>query len=615
MQFKGKNMPVIVNVGDKRWNKYKVDFKRIAEKSLGDEYRESEISILLTNDNEIRKLNKKYRGIDSPTNVLSFETKDKDLLGDVVISFDSTMREAGKKNFINHLTHLIVHGILHLQGFDHLEDDNAKIMEGREIKILRKMKIANPYGDPFGIWKKIGLMVLGAVASYGFAPHYFWWMAALSIGAAYYLNKGYKTGFWWGAGYSALSFSWSLESIFASAEIARQMWYFYPIGLVAIAVLGGALFGLPFFMTARTESRGWRRTLYFALAWTFGLWVWQWFLTGFPWNPIANLAINNIYISQWNPIIGAVGLTFIIIGCICSIPEFLMTRAKWQFLFFIPISLSFLLPRWHGEAHGLRVRLIQPAFSMDYKFNSELIDLNIQRMVEMSKTPPSFGAEPDMIVWPETSYPYIIYSGKKLPPLGIPMAAGVIYSDGVDLYNGLALADGDGNINDIYLKAHLVPFGEYRVLWKLVPTHSDLKSGPGPKLMGDFAPAICYEIIFSDSLIPRGSEPKFILNISNDGWFGTSSGPYQHLDMARLQALETGLPVIRANHIGISAIIDANGNVLQSIPHGKSGILDGVVPGHRNTVYRNIGLNNMMLIIIFLCGFILAVFRRKSADS
>jgi apolipoprotein N-acyltransferase len=206
----------------------------------------------------------------------------------------------------------------------------------------------------------------------------------------------------------------------------------------------------------------------------------------------------------------------------------------------------------------------------------------------------------------------------RMPSLGIPYVSGVMHSDlssGV-LSNMMLVMDRDGRVVDRYAKTILVPFGEYRpffVSW--LPTISNLKAGDGPKAIDNWAPAICYEIIFSDRLI--AGSPEFILNISNDDWFGISRGPHMHLDMARAQAIETGLPVIRAGQSGISAIIDSRGRVLQSLPLGAKGIIDGRVPPAEMTVYRRIGLNGMMLLIVLLSGAILgacALFGKR-ADS
>jgi apolipoprotein N-acyltransferase len=372
-------------------------------------------------------------------------------------------------------------------------------------------------------------------------------------------------------------------------------------------------------MTAGTNSHGFRRVVYFSLAWTFVLWLREWLLTGFPWNPVANIAINSTAVSGIMSVIGALGLTFIIIGLICSVPEYLRTRAKKQFVFFGLLMAAAVL--WNvmgsvsttpmcaktGDCEEISVRIVQPAFDMNQKFDKAAADKNVKKLIELSRAK---GANPDLIIWPETAYPYLTDNQAKMPALGLPLVVGSVYYENGKLYNAMLLADKGGNVVDKYFKHHLVPFGEYRPFGDIIPTPGRLEAGNGPKLMNGFVPAICYEVVFSDSLIPKGANPKFIMNITNDAWFGRSWGPRQHLDMARRQAIETGLPVARANYSGISAIIDSRGRILKSIPLGGQGVLDGKIPAAHETIYRKIGLNGVMLIIVLICG-ILLLFRRR----
>ena len=120
--------------------------------------------------------------------------------------------------------------------------------------------------------------------------------------------------------------------------------------------------------------------------------------------------------------------------------------------------------------------------------------------------------------------------------------------------------------------------------------------------MANFAPAICYEIIFSDSLTSDSEKgkksPEYILTITNDAWFGKKSGMWQHLDMARRQAIETGLSVVRSNNAGVTAIIDPYGHIIASLPPQTFGVLDGQIPAGYKTIYRQIGLNGTMLLIL-----------------
>jgi apolipoprotein N-acyltransferase len=221
-----------------------------------------------------------------------------------------------------------------------------------------------------------------------------------------------------------------------------------------------------------------------------------------------------------------------------------------------------------------------------------------------------------MIIWPETAYPYNANINTRMPALKTVFVSGAVYRDGEKFYNSLLRMDPNGRIVDSYHKVRLVPFGEYRPFGDWIKSPGDFTHGAGPKMIDDFVPAICYEIAYSDSLIPRhaGAQAKYILNITSDVWLQNSSGVPQHVDMARRQAIETGLPVVFSNYTGISAIIDNRGGILRSIAYGEVGFMDGPIPPHKITMYRKIGLNRIMLGLAILCGFILIVFRKRRND-
>ena len=142
-------MKVYVNYDNRKWQKYAIDFEKFARAALQSTRPGVEVSITLVDDRAIRKLNREYRGIDRATNVLSFELGDDKLLGDIFISLDTVQREARAQNIsvADHTAHMIVHGVLHLQGYDHIDDADAVVMERLETKILKKFGIKNPYAD------------------------------------------------------------------------------------------------------------------------------------------------------------------------------------------------------------------------------------------------------------------------------------------------------------------------------------------------------------------------------------------------------------------------------------------------------------------------------------
>ncbi len=274
------------------------------------------------------------------------------------------------------------------------------------------------------------------------------------------------------------------------------------------------------------------------------------------------------------------------------------------------------------------IRIVQPAESAVYKMpksRQEAQDIAEQKVEDLITWARSDNVNsPDIIVYPETAYPYVMVDNRF--PLSHILNTNVVmgtnsFSNG-KMYNSMIFADKNGIVTHLYSKSHLVPFGEYRPFGDIIPTPGQLTPGNGKEIIniktskGDFVivPAICYEIIFTDSLVPKNTNPDAIINITNDTWFGFTPGVYQHLDMVRRYAIESGLPVIRANYSGISAFVAPDGNVESLLPVGQNGNLDGFVWGAHNTPYRTIGRNMWMLIILVFSAIVsisISVFQKK----
>lgn len=629
-------MKIVVNYNDNRWKKYKIDFNKIANAAAVGAGKNAEASIILTNDAEIHKLNKQYRGFDKPTNVLSFETGDAALLGDIFISFDTVMREAvgNDKSFEDHTAHMVVHGILHLLGYDHIEDTDADKMESLEIKVLKKLGIANPYSDekisPKRNWIQYLLLFgLGAISSLGYAPFNLWWATLLGIGGAYYLtirnlDSGNRNRFWksllqvmpFSAAYAIGMFWWVLNSIFVVPELAQQFAIWTLPGILGIGIFGGFVLAIPFVAIRCVRLKPACRPFLFACTWTIILWLREWLLTGFPWNPLANITMPFPYISNSMSLWGALGLTFVLAGLIASVAEFIKSKTYVHLIIFsLLISVGIFAGYKNIEKSVYTVnentpviRIVQPAASASDKATHSReqaianAERNIQNLVRLATADPS---PVDLYVFPETSYPYLI-SNYDLPLaqiLNAPVVIGATSYNRGNYYNSLLIANARGEIEKIYSKSHLVPFGEYRPFGDIIPTPGQLTPGDGAEILRaadiNFAPAICYEIVFSDSLVKNGdTKPDMIINITNDTWFGKTPGSYQHLDMVRRYAIESGLPIVRSNYSGISAFINADGSVVSSLPIGVAGSLDGQVGGDHSTIYRMIGRDLWMLIIL-----------------
>ena len=664
-------MKVLVDVHDKRWNKFKIDFDEIANAVVGKKYENSEVSVILTNDKEIQQINKQYRNIDKPTNVLSFELGDDILLGDIFISIDTVQREANleKITVVEHTAHMLVHGVLHLLGYDHIKDDEAEIMEEKETKILKKLGIKNPYAidDEWqcdsaeccpgggvlawikklkikenGVWQYFLYALFGGVASFGFAPFYCWWLAVLGIGGAYWLTvrQKQKCGFWrawlrvspFGAMYAISMFWWTLHSIYVVPELANQFAVWTIPGVIGLGIAGAFIFVWPFVVISCVRRNPAYSAILFAAVWVLVLWGREWMFTGFPWNPIANISLNFPMLANSMSLWGALGLTFVIVGGIAAIVE-VMRKPKskvvwWGLLVFVLLgAVGMLWGRYNmqlatvGESNNHKlIRIVQPALNQAQKatHSREQAIINAEDNMRVLFELASVDERPDLIVFPETSYPFTVLKGDIMPlsqALGTDVIVGANFLDNGKVYNAMLFADRYGQINHIYSKSHLVPFGEYSPLG-ILPSPVNLSAGQGAELVNVndllVAPAICYEIIFSDSVIPDGKKtPSAIVNITNDNWFGNTPGTYQHLDMVRRYAIESGVPVVRANYSGISAFVLSDGNVLSQLMIGDSGVLDGFVWGAHNTPYRMMGMNFWMVVILLFSGLCLFVLQRR----
>ena len=665
-------MKAYIDIHDKRWGRQKIDFEKIVNMVVGAKYKNAEVSIILTDDAEIHEINRTYRNIDKPTNVLSFELGDDVLLGDIYISYDTVKKEAREQgiSFHDHVAHMVVHGMFHLLGYDHLTDEEAVLMEMREIKVLKKMGIKNPYVDDEvasckdgsccpgggiiqffkrfkirenGFWQYALYALFGGVASFGFAPFYQWWWTIAGVMGAYWLTVRNQNigGFWksllrvspFGAMYAVASFWWVLHSIYVVPELAQQFAIWTIPGVVGLAIAGALIFSWPFVAVARRRMNGAGRAILFACVWVLVLWTREWMFTGFPWNPIANIAMPWTHLANSMSLWGAIGLTFVLVGFCAALVEVLRNRKckscwiVWLMFCALGIFGSFVgranMQRADvgADAPGQMIRVVQPGHSQLQKATHsraealQRAEYNLQNLMVLAMQ----SGNPDIIVLPETTYPFAVMPNDDFEfvrMLGRPVIMGANTIGDFGVSNSMVVVGADGAIQKIYSKSHLVPFGEYRPLG-ILPAPVDLVPGGGAEIIevGDFkfAPAICYEVIFSDSLLPRHvNDVAAIVNLTNDNWFGNTPGTYQHLDMVRRYAIESGLPIVRANYSGVSAFVGADGVIISYLPVGATGVLDGFVWGAHETPYRAIGLNGWMIIILIVSIVGIGIIDRKN---
>jgi apolipoprotein N-acyltransferase len=253
---------------------------------------------------------------------------------------------------------------------------------------------------------------------------------------------------------------------------------------------------------------------------------------------------------------------------------------------------------------------MQPNLQQDAKFNYAAKAEVMRRYLALSDraTGPNSAGVRDAthLIWPESAFPFLLTREKDamaqiaaLLPEGTVLITGAVRAadpvpglSGPRGYNSIYVIDHDGSILSVYDKVHLVPFGEYLPfqdtlerlgLMQLTKVKGGYLAADRRRLVSaprapPFVPLICYEVIFPGQAVPPGGEPGWMVNVTNDGWFGISSGPYQHFQQARVRAIEEGLPLARAANTGISAVVDPLGRIVRALPLGVEGVLDAALP-------------------------------------
>lgn len=385
----------------------------------------------------------------------------------------------------------------------------------------------------------------------------------------------------------------------------------------------------------------------FAAAWTISEWLRGVLLTGFPWNPVGSVWGASDEILQSISWLSTLGLGFVTV-CVCTVPAILFLnkdtrRRSMVAVVAITILLPFLWGLGWGRLadadttthEGIVLRLVQPSIPQHLKWKSDLRQGHVLKQLALSNRNEGPAGAPTHVIWAETNVPYLITEDSGTPAslaAGVPAGGHLIFgaprrNAAGQVFNSLVAINDDGDIKATFDKFHLVPFGEYVPLRGILPFdkltagRGDFTPGLGPETiqlegLPPFASIICYEVIFSGGVVDADNRPDWILNITNDAWFGPSTGPRQHLVQARLRAIEEGLPVVRAANTGISGVIDPYGRVRNSLDLGETGIIDAPLPEPLPpTVFSYVGqLPTLIISVLILIGLaILPMIRPRSA--
>jgi apolipoprotein N-acyltransferase len=522
----------------------------------------------------------------------------------------------------------------------------------------------------WGWQRRLIAFALGAVSVLAMAPFDAWPVLFLTFPALVWLVDGAGvgrfggittaavTGWWFGFGYFLAGLYWIGYAFLVDAPTFGWLLPIAVIGLPAVAAIYMAL-GLA--LARMLWMRGTMRIFSLAIALTVSEWLRGHLFTGFPWNALGYALTAPLPLAQAVSIFGIWGYTFVAVAVFAS-PATLTddpaeTRRPW-----LPLALSAAVlialggfGAWRLErtptrlVDGVHLRIMQPNLQQDIRFNYNARHEVMSRYLALStraaaqpSTPPSPDSQAPalgdttLLIWPESPFPFFLMReadalaqiASLLTPKAVLITGAMRLADPDNpaqsgVYNSIYVIDHSGSVAAVYDKVHLVPFGEYlpfeqileRIgLEELTEQRGGFLAGDRHRLVAvpnapDALPLICYEVVFAGEVRPEGKRPGWIVNVTNDGWFGISTGPYQHFQQARVTAIELGLPLARAANTGISGVVDPVGRVINSLPLGEEGVVDSGLPRAIGaTIYARFGDMPAGLLV----GIVLiAVLRRR----
>jgi apolipoprotein N-acyltransferase len=463
------------------------------------------------------------------------------------------------------------------------------------------------------------------------------------------------TGWWFGFGYFVAGLYWIGYAFLVDA---RTFGWLMPFAVIGLPALLAIYTGLGTAAARLLWMPGATRILALGVTLTATEWLRGHALTGFPWNAFGYALTAPLALAQSASLVGIWGLTFVAIVVFAS-PAALAddpaeTRRPW-----LPLALGVAVLAGLGGwgawrlshiptrlVDNVHLRIMQPNLQQDVRFNYAARQQVMDRYIALSDRPSgpqSLGAhDATHLIWPESAFPFFLTRepdalaqiAKLLAPKTVLITGAMRLAEPVDrahprAFNSIYVLDHDGSIAALYDKVHLVPFGEYlpfaRLLERiglqvLTKQQDGFLAGDRRRLLTipgapPALPLICYEAIFPSEAAPSdGARPGWIINVTNDGWFGISTGPYQHFQQARIRAIEQGLPLVRAANTGVSGVVDPVGRVISSLPLGREGVLDAPLPRPITPpLYARTG--DTIAFVIVAIGFFAVVRRRLYAGA
>lgn len=524
-------------------------------------------------------------------------------------------------------------------------------------------------------WRRNAIaLVAGAVGALALSPVNLWVAMFASMSLAVWLIDGAAgsstgqasrwnasraaaiAGWFWGFGYFLASLWWLGSAFLIEAD--KFAWAL-PLGVIAVPA-GLALFpALGFALARLIWSSGSARILALAVGLGLSEWLRCNILTGFPWNEIGMALGRDLILAQFASIVGLHGLTLLSVAIFASPATLIDTQQRGvlrqpALVALAALTLLALFGAWRvsgppaANVAGVKLRIVQPNVAQDANFraaNSEAIMQRYLALSDRATAPTSSGiADVTHLIWPESAFPFLLArDARALAEIADLLHGGATLITGAarlaektagdkepHFFNSIQVVDKTGTLLEHYDKRHLVPFGEYLPFQKFFTTLGisqfvDIPGGFDPGVaeqslhipgLPDASPLICYEAIFpiefAGSAFSHARRPAWLLNVTNDAWFGVTPGPYQHFSQARLRAIEEGLPLVRAANSGISAVVDGLGRITADLPLGVDGVIDTGLPvAQRETVFGKYGLAIPGALWLVAAGLALAARRKR----
>ncbi|NCO03128.1 MAG: apolipoprotein N-acyltransferase [Alphaproteobacteria bacterium] len=425
-------------------------------------------------------------------------------------------------------------------------------------------------------------------------------------------RSAFFSGWLFGLGYFVFSLNWIGNALLVDGN---EFWWVWPLAVIALPIALSFFTGLATLLADRFFHLG-KISGFIALCafMSFFEYLRGHLFTGFPWNIYGHIWINTLPMAQSLSVIGPYGLTFLTLLWTGAPAYIFYQKRSLNFIFGTVLFLGFVATFMLGwnrlnenptqYRDDLNVQIVQPNIPQAEKWDNTLIAANFEKHTVLSAPQDDAPKKPTYIIWPETALgPNMVNSfavKQRLQNLLQSHAEGSVLLTGtmsigfdtdntVQYYNNITAYNAQGQLQHLYNKSHLVPFGEYIPFQNLIPLKpvaefSGFEKGSGPITttvngLSFFSPFICYEVIFPGKVTANsGQRPEWLLNVTNDAWYGLSAGPHQHFAQSRMRSIEEGLPLVRSASTGISGLIDPMGRVLAHHDLMTSGLIISNLP-------------------------------------